>query len=398
MFFFQQKEKDMEDREEWCRRRAIDRYLRGEKPRAICVSLGRTEPWFYKWLKRFREGGAEWYQERSRTPLRCPDRTPEEIADIVEHVRLSLYNHGEFCGAQAIRWELEDEGVSPLPSLRTIGRILARRELTQRRTGRYEPKGTRYPALKAQFPGDVHEGDFVGPCYLNSRLRFHSLNIVDLVTGRCATEPVLEGKEEIVNRLWAVWLRLGLPKYLQVDNETVFYGSQAHPRGMGKLIRLCLPLGIEPCFIPFREPWRNGVVEHFNDFWRKKFLAKVTMSSPEELQEESLAFEERHNNRYRYSKLGGKTPMGYLAGTNCILRFPENMEPPKLPLPKPQTGRYHVVRLIRSDARFNLFGEMFAMPSQSVYEYVKATVDVAGQRLSFHLDGALLDEQEYRLR
>jgi hypothetical protein len=66
-------------------------------------------------------------------------------------VRLDLYNHGLFCGAQAIRWELEDLGVSPLPSLRTINRILSRYELTHRRTGRYEPTGRKYPALEGHL-------------------------------------------------------------------------------------------------------------------------------------------------------------------------------------------------------------------------------------------------------
>ena len=66
--------------------------------------------------------------------------------------RLSLYNKGLFCGDQAIQWELDEMAVRPLPSLSTISRILRRRELTHRRTGRYEPKGKAYPALPALVP------------------------------------------------------------------------------------------------------------------------------------------------------------------------------------------------------------------------------------------------------
>jgi hypothetical protein len=129
---------------------------------------------------------------------------------------------------------------------------------------------------------------------------------------------------------------------------------------MGKLIRLCLPLGIEPCFIPLAEPWRNGVVEKFNDHWRQKFLGRVVMESEDDLKRESLAFEQRHNRQYRYSKLNGKTPLEALAATQKPLRFPVKEQPPKQPLPKPETGCYHVVRFIRSDATFNLFGETVA--------------------------------------
>ena len=385
----------MEDPEEWRRKRAIERYLRGENPRTICTCLGRTEAWFYRWLRRSHSGGTQWYRERSRRPAQTPSRLSVEIEEIVKFVRLALYNEGEFCGAQAILWRLEDAGVRPLPSLRTINRILARHALTHRRTGRYEAKGKRYPAFEAARPGAVHQADFVGPCYLQTRLRFYSLNTVDLATGRCGVEPVVLGKDHVVEALWATWVRLGIPKYLQVDNEVVFYGSPKHPRGMGKLIRLCLPQGIEPCFTPLGEPWWNGVVEKSNDLWQQKFLGRVYMESEEDLQRESLAFEERHNSRYRYSKLGGKTALESLAARKVPLRFPATETLPKLPLPKPKSGRYHIVHFIRGDGKFNLFGEWFAVPPQAIYEYVRATVDVGRQRLYFRLDGNLLDEQEY---
>ena len=388
----------MGDQEEWRRKRAVERYQRGEKPGTICLCLGRTEQWFYKWLKRFQEGDSDWYRERSRRPVSAPTRTPEEIEAIVKHVRLELYNAGEFCGAQAIHWRLEEEKVQPLPSLRTIGRILARHALTHRRTGCYELKGKCYPALDAPHPGSVHQCDFVGPCYLRGPVRFYSLNAVDIATGRCGIEAVLDGKGKMTDSLWAIWMRLGVPKFLQVDNETVFYGSRRHPRGMGKLIRLCLPLGIEPCFIPMAEPWRNGVVEKFNHHWREKFLARVAMESQEDLVREGLAFEQRHNSRYRYSKLKGKTPMDALKASNRPLRYPTTEHPPSLPHPKPETGCYHVVRFIRSNASFDLFGELFPMPPEAVYEYVWGTVDVSKQHLTFYIDGTVIGEMAYRIR
>jgi hypothetical protein len=67
-----------------------------------------------------------------------PGYTPDEFEEIVKMVRLSLYNRAVFCGAQAIRRELDQLGVRPLPSLRTINRILSRHGLTHGRTGLYE--------------------------------------------------------------------------------------------------------------------------------------------------------------------------------------------------------------------------------------------------------------------
>ncbi len=63
--------------------------------------------------------------------------TPVEIKEIVIMERLYLYNRDLPCGAQAIRNRLQQEEISPLPSLSTINRILSSNCLTHRRTGYY---------------------------------------------------------------------------------------------------------------------------------------------------------------------------------------------------------------------------------------------------------------------
>jgi transposase InsO family protein len=357
--------------------------------------------WFYKWLRRYKSGTQHWFKERSRRPAENPNCTQQEIVKIVTFVRQSLYNADLFHGPQAILWELEDQGVKPLPSERTIARILAREGLTHRRTGRYEPKGTKYPQWSAQSPGDVHQSDYVGPCYIRGQkaVRFYGLNSIDVATGRCATEPVLaKGGDRTVKAFWASWLRLGIPRIQQFDNELVFFGSRRFPRGMGQLIRLCLWQGVEPCFIPMREPWRNAVVEQFNHHWLQGMLRKQEILSAADLRSKMLAFEQRHNSRYRYSKLKGKTPLQGLAACRKQLIFPSSEQPPRCPIPKPETGRYHFIRFIRSDARLDLFGETFHVPSETVYEYVRATVDVANQKLTLFLDNTAIDEKQYFLR
>jgi hypothetical protein len=50
----------------------------------------------------------------------------ERVKDIVRLVRLDLYNHGLTCGAEAVRRQLDEVyELKPLPSVRTIRRILA---------------------------------------------------------------------------------------------------------------------------------------------------------------------------------------------------------------------------------------------------------------------------------
>lgn len=298
--------KDVQQERQW----AVERFYSGEPAHSICVSLDHSRSWLYKWLDRAEVDDPVWYQDKSRRPLKPGQCTPAETEELVKLVRLSLYNSNRFYGAQAIQWELNDLGVSPVPCLRTINRILVRQDLTNRRTGRYQPKGKAYPALPAEHPNQIHQADFVGPCYLKGPIRFYSLNMVDLCTGRCGIEPVFSRSgQAVIDGFWSLWKRMGIPSQLQVDNEMSFYGSPTHPRGMGPLIRLCLHHNIHLWFIPVKEPRRNGVVEKFNDHYNKKFLSKVTICSKPDLIQESLSFEYRHNSQYRYSKLGGKTPL-----------------------------------------------------------------------------------------
>jgi len=381
------------------RQRAIQRFLDGESPVSIWTSLGYSKQWFYRWLDRWRQEEDNWACERSRRPHTFPQRTAIEVEEIVKWVRLELYNQAVFCGAQAIRWRMEELLVNPLPSLRTINRILARHELTHRRTGRYEPKGKAYPQLPVAGPSSVHQTDFVGPCYLHGPVRFYNLNSVDLATGRCAVEAVWSrSKQDMIDAFWASWQRLGCPRYQQVDNEMVFFGSPTHPRGMGHLIRLCLLHGIELCFIPVQEPWRNGVVEKFNHHWLQGVLRRVQMNSPQDLRRENQSFEFRHNSRYRYSKLNGQTPLECLKASQAELRFPPQSTAPRAPLPKPESGKYHLIRFIRSVGLLNVFGEKFKMPKEAIYEYVQATIDVAEQTLSIYLEGKQIEKYKYLLR
>jgi transposase InsO family protein len=378
---------------------AVQRYLAGESPASICSSLGKTKPWLYKWVARHTPDNPTWLEDQSRRPLSTPYRTSAEIEKIVEMVRLNLYNKGHFCGNQVIQWEMIDMEVQPVPSLSTIGRILRRRQLTHRRTGRYIPKGKKYPDLPALLPNQTHQVDLVGPRYLTGPIRFYSLNAVDIAINRCGIEPMSsKAAQSVLDAVYALWLRLGIPENLQVDNELAFYGSPTHPRGMGPLIRLCLRYGVHLWFIPPSEPWRNGVVEKFNDHYQQKFLDKITMSSMSELRQESLAFEHRHNSTYRYSKLKGKTPLKALADMEKKLIFPSNTHAPRHPLDKPEEGCYHLVRFIRSDCRLNIFGEMFSAPPETQYEYVVAIIDVKEQKLKLFLDMIQVAEYEYRLR
>lgn len=107
---------------------AARRFKAGESPEPICISLGKSRFWLYKWVKRFDGGNPSWSEDHLRRPQETPNRTASEIEEIAKMVRLNFYNQDLCCGAQA------------LPSIRTINRILARNDMAHRRTGRMSPK------------------------------------------------------------------------------------------------------------------------------------------------------------------------------------------------------------------------------------------------------------------
>ena len=201
------------------RLKAVQRFFDGEDFEDICASLGRSRSWLYKWVARYSPNNSQWLEDQSRRPLSSSYRTPVKIERIVEMVRLNLYNKGLFCSNQAIQSEMIDIEVQPSPSLSSVGRILRRRELTHRRTGRYTPKGKKYPELPALLPNQTHQVDLVGPCYLTGPIKFYSLHAVDTAINRCGIEPMpSKAAQSVLDAVYAVWLRMGIPENLQVDN------------------------------------------------------------------------------------------------------------------------------------------------------------------------------------
>ena len=54
------------------------------------------------------------------------------------------------------------------------------------------------------------------------------------------------------------------------------------------------------------------------------------------------------------------------------------------------------MRLIRSDLKLNIFGELFSVLPELKLEYVVATIDVKEQKLKLFLDKTQVDELNYK--
>ncbi|MBU2102486.1 MAG: DDE-type integrase/transposase/recombinase [Candidatus Omnitrophica bacterium] len=375
------------------RENAIKRYENGESPKAIYQSLGKSEAWFFKWLKRYQHDGENWAESKSREPHHTPNKINKTMEQAVIDTRKSLEKElYAQIGAFSISWQLSRQGVIP-PPISTINKILKRNNLV-RKGAKYQPKGVTYPAPKVNTSNDLHQFDIVGPRYLKTDGRFYSANIIDAHDRRCNINPMRrKNRTDIIAALVRCWHTLGLPVYLQMDNMLPTRGSNRYPHSFGLVIRLCLKLGIQPVFVPIREPWRNAIIEHFQNVFDKKFFRVQYFKNFSHLLKQAKGFETFHNRNYRYSTLGAKTPVEKCS--NNVKLLPEGFTIPEKLIITP--GLVHAIRFIRSNLILDVFGEKLAVPRDVEYEYVWATIDTTQEKLFVKHDGKTVAEFKYPL-
>ena len=205
--------------EEQIRKDAIRRYLEGISVSDVCRELSRSREWFYKWLRRYQKGDAEWYQERSRAPRRVANKTPKKAEDQVLKIRSRLESSKySQIGAMAIQWEMEKLGITSLPSW-TIDRILKRHNVVREKK-KYTPSGKTYPDVTEIFSDSIQQADIVGPRYIKNNGRFYSLNVIDLESYLSSIYPCrTKGDEDMAEGLIYTWKNIGKPDFIQFDNE-----------------------------------------------------------------------------------------------------------------------------------------------------------------------------------
>lgn len=269
----------------------------GEPQRSVARRFGVGLATVQLWLAR--SGGrpldtVDW-GDRPSAPARTR-RTAAETEDLVLDVRRALREEsalGEY-GAVAIRRELEARGAAgPLPSVRTIGRIVERRGLLdgRRRVRRpAPPPGWYLPDLRARRV-ELDSFDFIDGLWLRGGTPLDVLTGVSLHGGLGLARPASGLRsDEVVALLDEHWRGAGLPAYAQFDNDARFVGGASVRDSIGAVIRFCLAAGVTPVFAPPRETGFQAAVEAFNGRWQRKVWNRVWAASLEELQARSAAY------------------------------------------------------------------------------------------------------------
>jgi putative transposase len=377
------------------RTRAISFYLQGKHPNTICKALGRSRPWLYKWLKVYDPSDPYWARSQSRTPKRFPKKTAQVIVQLVCTIRkrLAKTKYAQR-GAVAIQWQLQQLGVRAVPAIWTINRILKREGLLVKPL--YRPRSTAYPSLQARASNVAQQMDLVGPRYLKSKERFYGIHLIDTFSNAVALGAFPTKRDiDIVQGVVAGWQRLGIPQFLQVDNELSFRGSNRYPHSFGLLIRLCLYLQVEIVFIPPGEPWRNGIVEKFNDVYDKLFFRTQQFKSLARLRTELLRFENFHNHSHRYAKLAQRTPWS-VHTTNSRRLLPKSFVLHLKRLPW-RDGKISFIRLTDNKGAVHFFSERFEVAPGLVHEYVRGTIYTKQNLLKFFHQDKIVKVYRYKI-
>lgn len=255
------------------RKKAIELFQSGEKASKICLQLNKSRKWFYKWKNRFLKSPlGEWYKDESKAPKHLPNKRTKVLEDQILAIRRKLEKEKYAqTGAISIQYEFFRQG-KEAPAVWTINRVLKDHGLVRKKPPGYKSKNLPYPGNNYI---SVHQMDFVGPRYIKDFGRVYSLNIIDIETHYIHINPVAgKNVKYIIRSVVRFWEEYGFPDYLQMDNELSFRGSNIHPKSFGKLIRFALSQGVGVIFIPVSEPWRNGIIEKFNDKFDKYFYRK----------------------------------------------------------------------------------------------------------------------------
>ena len=268
----------------------------GTRQRAVArhfaVSLY-TVQWWLKRAAGLRLDRVDW-STRAPVPSRT-GRTLRAVEDLVLCLRKELREQsdlGEF-GAAAIRATLLERDHRPVPSVRTIGRMLARRGALDGRRRRRLPAPARgwYVPGVADSQAEVDCFDIVEGLVIQGGTGVEVLNVISLHGALADAWPHTEVSAKVaVELIVAHWRAVGLPAYAQFDNDTIFQGAHHRPDSISRVMRLCLSLGVVPVFAPPREPGFQAAIESFNGRWQAKVWARFHHPSLGALRERSARY------------------------------------------------------------------------------------------------------------
>ena len=317
----------------------------------------------------------DWHDRPHTT--RTPSRTDPTIEDLVLTVRTELERVSDlgFHGAEVIHEALKGRKVEPLPSVRTINRILERRGALdgQRRTRRpAPPPGWHLPEVASKRQ-ELDSFDVVEGLVIKGGPQIEVLNGVSLHGGLVGSWPVEASvtAKVVVASLVEHWRVFGRPGYAQFDNDTIFQGTHAHPDVVGRVSRLCLGLGVVPVFVVPHEFGFQSMVENYNGTWQAKVWARFEHGALPDLQGRSQRYVTALR-RHRADRI--ESAPGRRA-------FPKRW---RLNLQSRPRGRIIYLRRTSAAGTVEVLGRSFDVDPHWLNRLVRVEVDLDGDKIRIY--------------
>jgi len=364
------------------RRKLFMFFDRDKSIKQILNLIPRSRAWIYKWKERYEREGVGAARGKKKTPLHLPQAYPRQVIRLILRLRKRLQKDvAGLVGAKAIRRELKQRRlVTRVPSLATINRILKANFLLD--TEAFERKESYYPTPKMKEEFCFHSMDWMLR-YLHGGEKVFIFHTIDLQS-RALAQTLAHNKsvEAVLAHAFEVWQALGLPDFLQIDNDSAFTGLGKKGRIFGTFVRFALYVGIELIFIPPAQAKRNAVVEGVNHLFAQSFWDKNEFKSFAEVERKRGKFLRWYQNYEPPSLLGFTIREANQQVKRRRLKSQEIKSfPPRLPLTK---GRIHFIRKVSLTGEIEILKERWKVGRKWSNRYVRATINTGQQSLQIY--------------
>ncbi len=364
-------------------RRLAFRLFDKEKSAAeILNRIPRSRTWLFKWKKRFEQKRWQALDSLSKAPKRSAKRYDKRVVTLVLRLRKRLQRaEVGLIGARAIRQELRAHRLArTVPALSTINRWLKAAGLIAGGTAQTQPPFYPAPALGRAFAFSTCDWT---ARYLEGGEKVFVFHTVDVHTHALAqTSSRDKTTTSVCGHLLQACAGVGVPDFLQIDNDAAFTGLGKTPGGFGRFVRLALSFGIELIFIPPGEPERNYLVEGVNHLWAQSFWSKNHFTSVKAFERKRPQFLAWYED-YAPPALHGLTVKEAGRGVKRRKLPPRAIKhlPPELPL---TAGRLHFIRRVNEQGVINIRKEDWKVSRRLAGEYVWATIDLSKESLEIY--------------
>jgi transposase InsO family protein len=271
---------------------------------AAAAEYGYSRQHLHRLVARYKEGGLDAVEPRSRKPKSSPQATEAKVRDFIIRTRLELTAAGWDAGPVTIAWHLDQAGLA-VPSASTIRRVLHAASLVTPEP-RKRPRSS-YRRFEAAQPNECWQSDFTHWPLAGGRdaeiinwLDDHSRYL--LACSACA--PVT-GKVVVDTFLQASNTH-GLPASTLTDNGRVY--TARFGGGRNAFEYLLAALGItQKNGHPFH-PQTQGKVERFHQTQKRWLGAQPPAVTLQDLQRQLDAFRELYNERRPSRAVQRRTP------------------------------------------------------------------------------------------